>query len=135
MVTFGKVSGWALAHVANHNPALFSVPPCSEKLIINFFTEKLIKFVYLNFSTSGNFSAQIILTCCTCLKITFILISEKPKTSWFLVMLSKWFNRTKMSLNQALIGCLSVKLRSKFETESSKPSFYLVFFDKKQLYL
>ena len=48
MVTLGIVSGWALTNVANHNPAIFSVPPC---------TEKLIKFFYLNFSNPGNFSA------------------------------------------------------------------------------
>ena len=69
-----------LTQVANHNPTIFSKPPC---------TEKLIKFFYLNFSALGTFSAQIILTCCTCLKITFILISEQPKTSGFLVMLSE----------------------------------------------
>ena len=33
------------------------------------------------------------------------------------------------------MGCLVVKLRSKFEIETSKPYFYLVFFDKKQQYL
>ena len=59
MVTFGKVSGWALTHVAKQNPPIFSVPPC---------TEKLIKFFYLNFSTPGNFSTQIILTYCTLFK-------------------------------------------------------------------
>ena len=56
MVTLGIVSGWALTHVANHNPAIFSVPPCTEKLS-KFFTEKLVKFFYLNFSTPGNISA------------------------------------------------------------------------------
>ena len=131
MVTFGIVSGWALNHVANQNPAIFPVPQCTEKRL-TFFTEKLIKFFYLNFSAPGNFSTQIILTCCTCLKITFILISEQPKTSGFLVMLSEWFNRTKVSHNWILTGCLAVKLRSKFETESSQPYFYLVFVGKKQ---
>ena len=58
----------------------FTVPPCTEKLIIKFFTEKLITFLYLNVSAPGNFSVQIILTCSTCLKITFVLISEQPKT-------------------------------------------------------
>ena len=131
MVTFGIVSGWALTHVANHNAAFFSVLPCTEKRI-RFLTEKLIKFFYFNISAPGNFSVQIILTCSTCLKITFILISEQTKMSWFLVILSKWFNRTKVSYNQPLIGCLPVKLRSKFENESSKPYFHLVFFDKNQ---
>ena len=81
MVTFGILSGWARTHVANHNLAFFfTVPPCTEKLIIKFFTEKLITFLYLNVSAPGNFSVQIILTCSTCLKITFVLISEQPKT-------------------------------------------------------
>ena len=143
MVTFGIVSGWALTHVANHNPAFFffSVLPCTEKLTIKFFTERLIKFFHLLFSAPGNFPVQIIFLsrCSTCLtfitfniKITFVLFSEQPKTSWFLVILSKWFNRTKASRNQTLIGCLGVKLRSKFEIESSKLYFYLVFFEKKQ---
>ena len=121
MVRFRIVSGWELTHVANHNPVFFSVFPC---------TEKLIKFFYLNVSAPDNFSVQIILTCSTYLKITFILISEQPKTSWFLVILSKWFNRTKVSNNQTLIGCLPVKLGSRFEIKSSKPHFYLVFFEK-----
>ena len=57
MVTFGIVSGWALSHVANHNPAFFfSVPPCTEKLMITFFTETLITFFYLNFFAPGTFS-------------------------------------------------------------------------------
>ena len=55
MVTFDIVSGWALTHVANHNPAIFPVPQCTEKRL-TFFTEKLIKFFYLNFSAPGNFS-------------------------------------------------------------------------------
>ena len=59
MVTFGKVSAWALTDVAKQNPPIFSVPAC---------TEKLIKFFYLNFSTPGNFSTQIILTYCTLFK-------------------------------------------------------------------
>ena len=80
MVTFGIVSAWGLTSVADHNPAIFSVPPCTEKLI-KFFTEKCIKFFHLIFFVLGNFSAQIILTCCTYLKITFIVISEQPKTS------------------------------------------------------
>ena len=121
------VSGWALTYVANHNSAFFfPVPPCTEKLIIKFFTAKLIKFFYLNFSC--NFFVHIILTCSTCLQITLILISEQPTASWFLVILPKWFNKTKVSHNQAIIGCLTVKLRSKFEIETSKPYFYLVFF-------
>ena len=123
MVTFGIVSDSALTHVANQNQAFFYVPPFTEKFIIKFFTEKLIKFFYLNFSAQCNFSVQLILTFSTCLKITFILISEQPKTSWFLGILSKWFNRTKVSHNQTLICCLVVKLRSKFETESSRPYF------------
>ena len=55
MVTFGIVSGSALTHVANHNPAFFRESPCTEKLIIKFF--------YLNVFAPGNFSVQIILTC------------------------------------------------------------------------
>ena len=65
-----------------------------------------------------------------CLNITFILISEQPKMSWSLFILSKWFNRTKESHNQTLIGCLVVQLRSKFGTESSKPCIYLVFWQE-----
>ena len=81
MVTFGIVSDSALTHVANHNPAFFSVPPCTEKFIIKFFTEKLIKFFYSNFSAQCSFSVQLILAFSTCLKITFIRIAEQPKTS------------------------------------------------------
>ena len=48
--------------------------------------------------------------------------------SWFLVLLSEWFNRTKVSHNY---GSLAAELRSTFDIESSKPYFYLVFSDKK----
>ena len=80
MVTFGIVSSWALTHAGNHNPAIFPVPQCTEKRL-TLFTEKRVKFFYLNFSTPGNFFTQINLTGSTCLKITFILISEQHKKS------------------------------------------------------
>ena len=60
------------------------------------------------------------------------MVSEQPKKSWFPVILSKRINRRKVSHNQTLIGCMAVKLRSKFEIESSEPYFYLVLFDNKQ---
>ena len=64
MITFGIVSARVLIFIANHNPAIFSVPSGTEKL---------------NKSAEGRLQAKIIPTCCTCLTITFILISEQPK--------------------------------------------------------
>ena len=132
MVTSGIVSGWALTHVENHNPAFFFWPFMHWKTYHQVFHWKTYQVLYLNFSAPDNFSVQIILTCSTCLQITFIQISEQPKTSWFLVILSNRSNRAKVSHNQILIGCLAVKLIPKLQIESSKPYFYLAFFEKKQ---
>ena len=55
--------------LANHNPAIFSVPPTPPPPQG---TEKLNK------SPPGRQKALIIPTCCTCLTITLILISEQP---------------------------------------------------------
>ena len=50
--------------------------------------------------TPGKEKAQIIPTCYTCLTTTFILVSEQPtNTSWLLVMLFEWFDRIKISQN------------------------------------
>ena len=59
--------------------------------------------------TLGRQKALIISPCCTCLTITLSdLISEQPTNmSWFLVTLVKWFNRTIMSQNWQLVGCLA----------------------------
>ena len=70
--------------LVNHTPAIFFVPPGTEKL---------------NESPPGRQKALIILICCTCLTIKLILISEQPTKTYFLVMLFKWCNRTKMSQN------------------------------------
>ena len=53
MVIFDIVSAWALTFIANDNPAIFSVAPCTERNI-KFFTEKTIKFFYLNFLCPHN---------------------------------------------------------------------------------
>ena len=131
MVTFSIVSGLALTHVANHNPAFFFCPSMQWKTYHQVFHWKTYQVFLLKFFCPRQFFWPDNSNMFHMFKNN-ILISEQPKKSWFLVILSKRFNRTKVSHNQTLIGCLAVKLRSKFETESSKPYFYLAFFDKKQ---
>ena len=77
--------------LANCNPKIFYVPPPPPPD-----TDKLT-------SPPRQIKALIIPTCCACLTITLILISEQPtNTSYFLVTLFKWFknqNVTKLNIN------------------------------------
>ena len=102
------MSGWALTHVANHNPAFFFCPSMHWKTYHVFHWPTYQVFL-LKFFCPSQFLCPDNSNIFHMFK-NYILISEQPKTSWFLVISSKWFNRTKVSHNQTLIDCLAVKL-------------------------
>ena len=60
------VSDWVLITPLNHNPAIFSVPPHTEKL---------------NKSPEADKKALSIPICCTCFAITLMLISNSQQRS------------------------------------------------------
>ena len=62
MITSGTVLARVMIFLANNNPENFFVPSGTEKL---------------SKSAQGRLQAEIIPTCCTCLTISFILISEQ----------------------------------------------------------
>ena len=131
MVIFGIVSAWPLTHVANCNPAIFFCPSMHWKRC-HVFHWKTYQVFLLKFFCPRQFFCPDNSNMLHMFKNNIYTDFRTAKTSGFLVMLSKWFNRTKVSYNWILTGCLAVKLRSKFETESSQPYFYLVFVGKKQ---
>ena len=82
----------SLIPLVNHNPAIFSFPQALKNV--------------KSPTRQRNLKALIIPTCSICLTMTLTLISEThlsskqlTNTSQFVVMLFKWFNRTKMSQN------------------------------------
>ena len=85
-------TNWRL-HSVSLGTALPPSKPQTSIFSVHLDTEKLNK------SPRSRQKALIILTCCTCLTITLIPITEMPTSTSLIHSYINWFNRTKISQN------------------------------------